>query len=286
MRRAAVFTAVFALACVWPTAALAVGDADVAALQVALKNRGIYHGSVDGTLGPGTQAAVRHFQRRKGLAVDGVVGTRTRLALGGYGRRAPLGHRALASGAAGWDVASLQFLLAWHGFPSGNLDGLFGGHTERALRHFERWAGLEPDGRADESTFSALRAPVPQAPIGLAAPSAVPLGDGFGPRGRRFHSGVDYPAPSGAPVVAAASGRVTHAGRAAGGWGTLVVIDHGQGVRTWYAHLSRVRVRVGQQVSVGALVGLVGASGRASGPHLHFEVRLRGAALDPLRALG
>ena len=285
MRRLATLGVLLALACAFPAFALAVGDADVAALQVALKNRGLYGGSVDGALGHGTAAAVRRFQQRQGLVADGVADRPTRLALGRYGRRAPLGRRVLHAGTSGWDVASLQFLLAWHGFPSGNLDGTFGGHTEGALRRFQRWAGLPADGRAGAATISALRAAPPRAPIALAAPCAIAPTDRFGPRGRRFHSGLDYPAPAGAPVLAAAAGRVTHSGPAKGGWGTLVVIDHGQGVRTWYAHLSAARVRVGQTLLPGALVGRVGASGRATGPHLHFEVRLRGAAVDPLIAL-
>lgn len=285
MKRAVALILLLALAWAFPSAAGAVGDADVAALQVALRARGLYAGSVDGTMGPGTEAALRRFQSRRGLAVDGIAGRNTRLALGQYGRRAPLGHRALHAGTTGWDVASLQFLLAWHGFPSDLLDGRFGGHTERALRRFQHWAGLRVDGRAGPGTIAALRASPPTSPIKLAYPSPVAPTDRFGPRGPRFHSGLDFPAPRGAPVLAAAPGRVTHAGRAAGGWGTLVVIDHGSGVRTWYAHLSATRARVGQSVAAGTLVGLVGASGQATGPHLHFEVRLRGAAVDPLSAL-
>jgi murein DD-endopeptidase MepM/ murein hydrolase activator NlpD len=65
----------------------------------------------------------------------------------------------------------------------------------------------------------------------------------------------------------------------------MVEIDHGRGVRTWYAHLSAARVRVGRRVARGAPIGLSGASGRATGPHLHFEVRVRGASVDPLTAL-
>jgi murein DD-endopeptidase MepM/ murein hydrolase activator NlpD len=285
MRRLVTLGVLVALAWVFPAAARAVGDADVAALQVALKARGLYGGSVDGAMGRGTEAAVRRFQQRRGLIADGVADRATRLALGRYGRRAPLGSRILHAGTSGWDVASLQFLLAWHGFPSGNLDGTFGGHTDTALRKFQRWAGLPADGRAGATTVAALRSAPPRSPITLAAPCAIAPTDRFGPRGQRFHSGLDYPAPAGAPVLAAAAGRVTHAGPASGGWGTLVVIDHGQGVRTWYAHLSSARVRVGQTVLAGALVGRVGASGKASGPHLHFEVRLRGAAVDPLTAL-
>jgi murein DD-endopeptidase MepM/ murein hydrolase activator NlpD len=85
--------------------------------------------------------------------------------------------------------------------------------------------------------------------------------------------------------MASAAGRVTFAGWSAGGWGYLVTIAHSNGVRTLYAHLSRVGVHVGQWVEAGQRVGRVGASGHAFGPHLHFEVRLRGAAVDPLTGL-
>jgi murein DD-endopeptidase MepM/ murein hydrolase activator NlpD len=109
--------------------------------------------------------------------------------------------------------------------------------------------------------------------------------DRFGPRGNRFHTGLDFAVPAGTPVAAAAAGRVTYAGWHPGGWGKLVTVAHGNGVRTMYAHLERIDVAVGQNVTCGAALGLVGATGVATGPHLHFEVRLRGAAVDPLRAL-
>jgi murein DD-endopeptidase MepM/ murein hydrolase activator NlpD len=265
--------------------AFAAGDPEIAALQVGLRHRGVYAGSVDGVLSERTVSAVKHFQRRAGIAVDGVPGHGTRMALGRYGRRAPLGRRVLVAGMRGWDVAALQFALAWHGFPSGNLDGTFGGSTARALRTFQRWAGLQADGQAGSAVVAALRAPLPVCPIPLAAPVAGPYTDLFGPRGNRFHSGIDYPGARGTPVTAAASGRVTFAGWSAGGWGYLVTIAHGAGVRTMYSHLSRVGVRVGRQVASGQRIGRIGASGRATGPHLHFEVQLRGAAVDPLTGL-
>jgi murein DD-endopeptidase MepM/ murein hydrolase activator NlpD len=236
-------------------------------------------------MGSGTEAALRRFQSRRGLVADGVPGPKTRLALGRYGRLAPLGRRVLGAGASGWDVASLQFLLAWQGFPSGPVDGRFGARTGAALRKFQRRAGIPADGRAGASTVAALRSARPTSPIRLAAPSPFAPADGFGPRGNRFHTGLDYAAPAGAPVLAAGAGRVARVGPIAGGWGRVVVIDHGRGVTTWYAHLSVARVRVGQRVLAGLPIGLVGASGRASGPHLHFEVRVRGAAIDPLSAL-
>jgi murein DD-endopeptidase MepM/ murein hydrolase activator NlpD len=79
---------------------------------------------------------------------------------------------------------------------------------------------------------------------------------------------------------------VVFAGSTAGGYGELVVIRHSLGVTTMYAHLSRVLVAPGEPVTVGSVLGLVGATGEATGPHLHFEVRVRGAAVDPLAALG
>ena len=265
--------------------AFAAGDPEIAALQVGLRHRGVYSGSVDGVLSERTVFAVKRFQRHAGIAVDGVPGQTTRIALGRYGRSAPLGLRVLGGGMRGWDVAALQFALAWQGFPSGSLDGVFGRSTALALRKFQRWAGLTVDGRAGSAVVAALRAPLPICPLQLLAPVAGPYTDLFGPRGNRFHSGIDYPGARGTPVTAAGSGRVTFAGWAAGGWGYLVTIAHGAGVRTMYSHLSRVGVRVGQRVSGGQRIGRIGASGNATGPHLHFEVRLRGAAVDPLTGL-
>jgi hypothetical protein len=259
-------------------------DAGVAALQVALNARGLYSGAIDGVKGTRTTAALKRFQRRAGLAPDGIAGPRTRLALGRYGRHV-LGSRELTRGARGWDVAALQFLLAWHGFPSATIDGGLGQHTERALRRFQHWAGLQPDGVAGPSTYAALRRAPASCPLALAWPVDGPIGDPFGPRGNRFHAGIDIVAPTGTTVAAAADGRVTYADRLAGGWGNLVVVAHADGVRTMYAHLSSIAVQVGERVGTGANLGAVGATGDATGPHLHFEVRLRGAAVDPRPAL-
>jgi murein DD-endopeptidase MepM/ murein hydrolase activator NlpD len=271
------------LLCLVLAAPAAAGSPNVAALQVALQARGLYAGTIDGLGGPATTAAVRRFQRRARITVDGVAGPQTRRALGRYGRHRFRG-RLLRAGKAGWDVAALQFALAEHGFPSGTFDGGFGPRTDAALRRFQRWARLVPDGVAGPGTFAALRRPPPRSPFSFRRPVSARVGDRFGPRGNRFHTGVDFTAHYGARTRAARAGRVTFAGWDSGGYGYVVRIAHGSGVSTLYAHLSSLRVRVGRRVAAGTRIGGVGASGTATGPHLHFEVLVRGAAVDPLPA--
>jgi murein DD-endopeptidase MepM/ murein hydrolase activator NlpD len=258
--------------------------ANVAALQVALRAAGVYADTVDGIGGPATIAGVRSVQRRAGLAVDGIAGPRTRRALGRSGRHR-YGSRAMRSGDVGWDVAALQFELAAHGFPSGSFDGALGPRGVVALRRFQRWARLASDGVAGRATLRALRAPPPVSPVRLLAPLRAAIGNGFGPRGARFHAGLDYLAPTGMPVASAGFGHVAFAGYSPSGWGNLVIVRHRFGLRTLYAHLSAIHVRPGAFVAAGAHVGRVGATGSASGPHLHFEVTLRGANVDPRSAL-
>lgn len=98
----------------------------------------------------------------------------------------------------------------------------------------------------------------------------------------RMHTGVDIGAPMGAPVAAAASGTVAFAGWS-GGYGNFIVIDHGDGLATAYAHLSRIGVSRGQFVSQGQIIGNVGSTGLSTGPHLHFEVRVNGSPVDPMQ---
>jgi murein DD-endopeptidase MepM/ murein hydrolase activator NlpD len=255
-------------------------SADVAALQVALRAKGLYGGTVDGVRGPQTGAAVRRFQARRGLVVDGVAGPATRRALGRRGRPR-LGRRVLVAPARGWDVAALQWLLARHGFPSGAFDGGFGPRTDAALRRFQAWAGLGADGVAGPATLAALRRRPPASPLVFAPPVAAAISDGFGPRGDLFHTGIDYPVAHGTTIRAAGRGCVASAGRTTGGYGKLVVIGHRLGMTSWYAHLSRILVRPGQCLVAGTPIGRAGSTGRSTGPHLHFELRLRGAAVPP-----
>jgi murein DD-endopeptidase MepM/ murein hydrolase activator NlpD len=188
-------------------------------------------------------------------------------------------------GRHGAAVRELQLALAWHGFPSGAIDGRFGLRVAYAVRRFQRAAGLHVDGKAGPATIALLRGAPRRAGIPLGWPLLAPVGDSFGPRGNRFHAGIDLPAPAGTAIIAAAPGVVTWAAPRAGGWGNLVTIAHPDGVRTMYAHLSTIRVHVGEWVAGGTIIGRVGSTGDATGPHLHFEVRVDGAAIDPLGAL-
>jgi murein DD-endopeptidase MepM/ murein hydrolase activator NlpD len=116
---------------------------------------------------------------------------------------------------------------------------------------------------------------------GLIWPCDGVVVSGFGMRWGRMHEGIDIGCAYGAPNRAAAAGTVIYSGWL-GGYGNLVVIDHGNGLSTAYAHASALLVSVGQSVSQGETVSLVGSTGNSSGPHLHFEVRINGQAVDPL----
>jgi murein DD-endopeptidase MepM/ murein hydrolase activator NlpD len=100
-----------------------------------------------------------------------------------------------------------------------------------------------------------------------------------------FHRGLDIAAPTGSTIVAARSGTVTFAGWSTQGYGNLVKIRHAGGAESWYAHASRILVRVGQSISQGEPIALVGSTGISTGPHLHLEIHVAGRAIDPLGEL-
>ena len=138
----------------------------VAALQVALKSRGLYTGAIDGVIGPHTIAAVRVFQRRHRLTVDGIPGPVTCAALGRYSRHR-LGTRTLMFGDNGWDVAETQFLLRSHGYSPGPLDGGYGALSVAAVRRFQRHSALEVDGVVGPATLASLDGERADGPGGL-----------------------------------------------------------------------------------------------------------------------
>ena len=101
----------------------------------------------------------------------------------------------------------------------------------------------------------------------------------------RIHSGIDLAAPTGTPVYSTISGEVTHAGWSPVGYGNLVVVQNGN-VQIYVAHNSQVLVNVGQRVRAGQQVAEVGSTGRSTGPHVHYEVRINGICVDPLGVMG
>jgi murein DD-endopeptidase MepM/ murein hydrolase activator NlpD len=120
----------------------------------------------------------------------------------------------------------------------------------------------------------------------MVAPVQGRRSSGFGSRihpitgARAQHTGVDVAAPAGTPIRAAAAGVVSFAG-SRGGYGNLVIVDHPRGLQTYYAHQRDLHISAGQDVAQGTLLGTVGSTGRSTGPHLHFEVRRDGVAVDP-----
>lgn len=116
--------------------------------------------------------------------------------------------------------------------------------------------------------------------ISFVKPTSGVITSRYGARSGRTHTGIDIGAPAGSSIKAAASGTVTCSGWR-GGYGYMVVISHGNGVETYYAHCSSLIASVGQKVSQGELIARVGSTGNSSGNHLHFEVRVRGVAQNP-----
>jgi murein DD-endopeptidase MepM/ murein hydrolase activator NlpD len=119
---------------------------------------------------------------------------------------------------------------------------------------------------------------------GFAWPLCAPVTSEYGPRWGRMHQGIDQGASTGTPIGASKGGTVIYAGWQ-GGYGNLVLIDHHDGVVTAYAHQSRMAVSRGQSVSQGATIGYVGNTGNSTGPHLHFETRVNGSAVNPRQYL-
>jgi murein DD-endopeptidase MepM/ murein hydrolase activator NlpD len=127
--------------------------------------------------------------------------------------------------------------------------------------------------------------PVPVSSSGFIWPVSGPVTSGFGWRWGRMHEGIDIAVPSGTPVHASASGQVIYAGWL-GGYGNLVVIDHGGGIATAYGHNTSIVAGTGSGVSQGQVVAYSGSTGHSTGPHLHFEVRVNGTPVDPMGYLG
>jgi murein DD-endopeptidase MepM/ murein hydrolase activator NlpD len=158
--------------------------------------------------------------------------------------------------------------------------------------HFVRWQKSLRDFLGDTAERLAQLsegANIPDVSILSVEPVEASEASGFGWRddpirhSAKFHSGTDFKGKSGTPVLASGPGVVVFAGRR-GGYGNLIEIDHGGGVLTRYAHLRKIEAKVDETVLAGERIGQVGSTGRTTGPHLHFEVRLDDSPVDPLTA--
>lgn len=159
------------------------------------------------------------------------------------------------------------------------------------IDHEGQVAALEAESKKLEREILLRQVREGRAPGRLAWPVDGVLTSPFGMRihpvlgGRRMHNGIDLGLPAGSPIQAAANGKVILTERW-GGYGRTVVIDHGGGLSTLYAHQSSIAVSVGDQVLAGDVIGYIGCTGYCTGPHLHFEVRELGSPVDPMQYLG
>lgn len=165
------------------------------------------------------------------------------------------------------------------------------GFAKAVERSLERAGAAAAPALEAQETITILPAEIADEPIRPQTPVAGVISSTFGMRadpingGNKFHYGVDIAAPGGAPVKAAAAGKVVFSGRVAD-YGNLVEVDHGGGWRTRYGHNANNLVERGDTIAVGQPIALVGRSGRATGDHVHFEVRRDGKAVDPALFLG
>ncbi len=136
--------------------------------------------------------------------------------------------------------------------------------------------------------WDGMKAAMRRLPLALPVHGDYSLNSGFGTRAdplnhrTAIHEGLDFGAPTGTPIYATGEGAVTFAGRK-DGYGNIVEISHGNGVTTRYAHMSRIKVQAGQKVNRATVIGLVGNTGRSTGAHLHYEVRLSEVPKDPIK---
>ena len=183
----------------------------------------------------------------------------------------------------GMAAVCAAFLVS--GSPAAAADNAVGGPVEAAT------SAASADPRFRELFVSWQQ--MEQVQPAVAIPSAQPLREmanftsGFGVRSDPFrgraamHGGVDLAGPVGTPIYATADGIVSRSEWNSGGYGNLVEINHGQGIETRYGHMSRLIARPGQRVRKGELIGLMGSTGRSTGSHLHYEVRIDGRAVNP-----
>ncbi|HXG80386.1 MAG TPA: M23 family metallopeptidase [Sphingomicrobium sp.] len=170
------------------------------------------------------------------------------------------------------------------------------GYTEARSGNGAQGGPFDPAAQADptfKSLFTSWKKLDNLADGAIAVPSEKPVRtaeftSGYGTRTDPFqgraarHQGIDLAAPIGTPIYATADGTVTEAAYNNGGYGNLIKLDHGRGIETRYAHLSRILVSPGQRIARGQVIGHMGSTGRSTGSHLHYEVRIDGRAVNPI----
>jgi len=263
----------------------------------------------------GAAEQVWQAERRSAALRDEVAGLRSRLAdrreLIAHQRRemaqvaSAVDHLARTAGALGERGAEARRLAHMEESRAetralvnvaATLDGGMSVMSEDAGRALEQLAWLDGQAAAASDSFAVLTVLVKDRgeEVSPGVPTLWPVRglvtSPFGARtspygeGREMHPGIDISASYGSPVTAAGNGAVIFAGRDPG-YGGLVIVDHGGRLDTLYGHLSALYVREGQSVRCGQAIGAVGATGRATGAHLHYEVRVNGAPVDPRRYL-
>ena len=187
---------------------------------------------------------------------------------------------ALAAALAGEDVDAATLKRLGFVAPQAGANGQggpFDGNADPTFKQlFNSWKKL------DNLASSAIAIPSDK-PVKTAA-----FTSGYGVRsdpfrgGHAMHAGIDLAGPYGTPIYATADGTVERAGWNSGGYGNLIEVDHGRGIETRYGHLSRILIRAGTQVKRGQLIGYMGSTGRSTGSHLHYEVRIDGKPVNPI----
>jgi len=170
------------------------------------------------------------------------------------------------------------------------------GYTEALSASAARGGPFDPATQSDptfKSLFTSWKKLDNLADGAIAIPSEKPVRtaeftSGYGTRtdpfrgGAARHQGIDLAAPVGTPIYATAEGTVNEAGYNSGGYGNLIKLDHGRGIETRYGHLSQILVSPGQRIARGQMIGRMGSTGRSTGSHLHYEVRIDGRAVNPI----
>ena len=178
---------------------------------------------------------------------------------------------------------SYSFNISDNDYPEQRLTGIPSKYVEPDPKQVARWREESRVQNAAYKTWSEPNAPV----LELAMPAQGPYSSAFGlkrffnDQPRAPHSGLDIAAPDKSPIKVAAAGKVTAVGEYFFN-GNTVIVDHGHGLSTMYCHMSRIDVKVGDQLELGEQIGLVGKTGRVTGPHLHWGVSLNNTRVDPL----